>query len=323
MSRIRTIAVDDRGTAGLLRLLDDPVGQQRAEILALRPQRQEGDEDRAEDETGEPAEPADDDADEEVDRERDRERVRVDERARDREEPAGDSRVRGADPERKRLVAREAHARGDRRRLRVAHRAERPTRPPTKDEPRDRERDECDRPGEVVHPVVRRERAAEDVHVRDRAGELGDAEELDARAAARELLEALHGGRHRHRDREGREREVETRRDAAPGSRTRARRDRRRAPRSGSVQTSFIPPDDRAAELLVARHEDRRRVAADRHERAVAERDLARVAREDVETEERDQVDGDVRVVARLEVADERRQHRDERRRGPRTRRSR
>ena len=42
------------------------------------------------------------------------------------------------------------------------------------------------------------------------------------------------------------------------------------------------------------------------------EGDLPGVAREDVEAEERDQVDPDVGVVACLEVADERRQHRDE-----------
>ena len=34
-------AVDDRRPARLLRLLDDAIGQQRAEILALRPERQE------------------------------------------------------------------------------------------------------------------------------------------------------------------------------------------------------------------------------------------------------------------------------------------
>ena len=38
---------------------------------------------------------------------------------------------------------------------------------------------------------------------------------------------------------------------------------------NGSVQTSFMPPPIWPAELLVAGHEDRRRVPADRHERAV------------------------------------------------------
>src|SRR3972149_2438324 len=39
-------AVDDRGAARLLRLLDDPGRQKRAQGLSLRPERQEGDEDR-------------------------------------------------------------------------------------------------------------------------------------------------------------------------------------------------------------------------------------------------------------------------------------
>ncbi len=59
------------------------------------------------------------------------------------------------------------------------------------------------------------------------------------------------------------------------------------------------------------RREDRGRVAADRHECAVAERDLAGVAGEDVEAADGDEVDADVGVLRGLEVVDEERQHRD------------
>ena len=62
------------------------VRQARGQAFPLRPERQELDEDRAEDEPGEAAETTDDDADEEEDRERDRERVRIDEGRGDGEE---------------------------------------------------------------------------------------------------------------------------------------------------------------------------------------------------------------------------------------------
>ena len=61
------------------------------------------------------------------------------------------------------------------------------------------------------------------------------------------------------------------------------------------------------------RREDGGRVAADGHERAVPERDLARVAGEDVEAADGDEVDADVGVLGRLEVVDEERQQRDRR----------
>ena len=64
----------------------------------------------------------------------------------------------------------------------------------------------------------------------------------------------------------------------------------------------------------LAEDQDRRRVGADRHEGAVAERDLAGVAGEDVETEERDEVDRDVRELPEAELAREPRQQRDQRR---------
>ena len=65
-------------------------------------------------------------------------------------------------------------------------------------------------------------------------------------------------------------------------------------------------------ESLLPEDEDRRRVAPDRHECGMAERDLAVVPREDVETEQRDEVDPDERELAEAELARELRQHHDQ-----------
>ena len=59
--------------------------------------------------------------------------------------------------------------------------------------------------------------------------------------------------------------------------------------------------------------EDRSRVAADRHEGAVPERDLAAVARENREAEQRDEVHADDRELARAKVTDEPGQRGDDR----------
>src|SRR5947208_10087822 len=55
--------------------------------------------------------------------------------------------------------------------------------------------------------------------------------------------------------------------------------------RSEGDRQEVVPP--------VVDDEDRRHVRADPHERAVPERDLPGVPREDVEAEERDQIDAD------------------------------
>ena len=71
---------------------------------------------------------------------------------------------------------------------------------------------------------------------------------------------------------------------------------------------------DRPDVAPVLVHRERRgRVAADRHQRAVAERDLARVAGEDVQPDDRDEEDARLREVAGVEVADEVRRQRVER----------
>ena len=59
----------------------------------------------------------------------------------------------------------------------------------------------------------------------------------------------------------------------------------------------------------VLRHQDRRRVAADRHERPVPERDLPAVAGQDVEAEDRDEVGADGRELHGVEVRERERQH--------------
>ena len=282
-----------------------------AQVFTLCPQRQELDEDRSEDETRQAAEPADDDSDEQEDRERDRKRVRIDVRVRDREEGARDTRVGSADPEGERLVTSKAHPGRDRGRLAVADGAEGATGAAPQDQPGHGEGDERDRPGEVVEPVVEAQLPAEDGDSREAARQLRLSEEVDPRAAAREVREALDRGRHRDRDREGREGQVET--GEPQGGKTEGETDEARDdPRDRNRPEVLDPAADRAAELLVPDHEDRGRVAADRHERSVPERDLTRIPREDVQAEERDQVDADVRVLLRLEVADESRQDRDE-----------
>src|SRR6185437_6413431 len=69
--------------------------------------------------------------------------------------------------------------------------------------------------------------------------------------------------------------------------------------------------------------QDRRRVRADRHERPVAERDLAVLAGEDVQADDRDEVDPDERepvvevVVERLRQEDDEQRHSREREHAP------
>jgi len=104
------------------------------------------------------------------------------------------------------------------------------------------------------------------------------AEERDAGRPAGEMVELLQHGRERDRDPEGRKREVEAgeAQGRHPGEEANATGDRR-----GDRDR----PD--VAHAVVA-HQDRRRVRADRHERAVAERDLPAVARQHIEPEDRE-----------------------------------
>src|SRR5439155_10569354 len=63
---------------------------------------------------------------------------------------------------------------------------------------------------------------------------------------------------------------------------------------------------------VVLHRQDRGRVRADRHERAVTERDLAGRARQDVQADDGDQVDADLRQLERPEIGHDPRQHRDD-----------
>src|SRR5438874_484963 len=145
--------------------------------------------------------------------------------------------------------------------------------------------------------MVLRHRVAED---RDLAGEAGDLErrrleEAQALGAAGQAGELLQQRRNRDREAEGREREIE------PGEpQGRDADDEPDDPGRDSGERDG--PD--VAPVLV--HDQRRgRVAADCHQRAVSERDLAGVAREQVQADDRDEEDARTREVARVEVADE------------------
>src|SRR5581483_2124551 len=67
--------------------------------------------------------------------------------------------------------------------------------------------------------------------------------------------------------------------------------------------------DGREVADAVTVDEDRRRVRADRHERAVPERDLAGVAEEQVQAEDRHEVGADGRELRGAEVRQHDRQH--------------
>src|SRR5439155_7403979 len=69
-------------------------------------------------------------------------------------------------------------------------------------------------------------------------------------------------------------------------------------------------------EPALAEDQQRGRVAADRHECGMAERDLSAIAREDVETEQGNEIDSDVRELPEAELARKPRQQPDQQDRG-------
>ena len=142
-------------------------------------------------------------------------------------------------------------------------------------------------------------------------------EEVDPAAPTREVGELLHDRRRRDRDCERREREVE------PGRRSAGKPKRKPTipatrPATGIVQMSRMSPVNWCPEKLerrfLVRHQDRSRIAADEHERAVAERDLAGDPGQQVEPQQRDEADPDVGELLCAEVAQQARQqqHRDD-----------
>ena len=162
--------------------------------------------------------------------------------------------------------------------------------------PADDEQHERDREREVVKPLVGVEL---DSHVGEKRWRIG-LDDDDALHAAGPPLEQMRfqDRRHRDREREGGERQVEAR--EAQG-----RQADDEADDAGGDAGQRDRPD--VAPVLV-HDQRRRRVPADRHQRPVAERDLPRVAGEQVEPDDRDEEGARLGEVARVEVADEVRQ---------------
>ena len=247
------------------------------------------------DQPHEGVEPAHREPGDEVDGEDDRVHVGVDIRIGDRVERACHSRIERRDPEGHCLVPAEADARRGGRHLTVANRLERAPGLTSDQQPRCNEQDERDAPGEVVHPVVRRGREPE--------RRLGEVEDLAGRSAE-EMVELLRQLRERHRDAEGDQREIEA------GEAERRQADEQPGGAGDHAGDGDRPeiPDLMPVDPVHA--ENCRGVAADRHERAVAERDLAAVAGEDRQAEKRDEVHADDRQLTGSEIADEARQGR-------------
>ena len=164
-----------------------------------------------------------------------------------------------------------SHARRGRCGVAVAERPPGPTRAAAEEEPCEEKRHAGQAPADDVRPVA------------------GPDRQEDPVAAAGEVRVGVRERRHDERDRERCQREVgaaqpqrrDADQDAEREGRGRGRRDRG----EGAV------PRERVGVVAV---EDRGRVAADGHERPVPERDLAGVAREEVEPEDRDEEDRDL-----------------------------
>src|SRR4051812_11804322 len=207
------------------------------------------------------------------------------------------TRIDAAEREGEGLVEREVDACRGSGGLAVADRAEGAPEPSAHDQPRDRQADQADPPRQVVEEVVRGRRVAEDGDRPLQPGHLERRrlEEAQALAAARQARELLQQRGHRHREREGGEREIEPREPQCGDP-------DQEADDSGCDPGERNRPD--VAPVLV--HDERGgRVAADRHQRAVAERDLAGIAGQEVEPDDRDEEHACLRQVPRVEVADQ------------------
>src|SRR5581483_6366285 len=284
-------AEDERRRPGLLRVdvrdESDEVGQ-------------ELDQERAEE--GAPDRPveADDGADEQRQRELDRERVGAHVGDVDRVERPGDARERGGDTERPDLVGRPVDAGRRGRKLAVADRAQRAPEARREQPPREQEAGGTDGPGEGVQPLVVREPP----HPHAVPGLRRLPEERDPGRPAGEAVELLQDGRQHDGDAERREREVEAR---EPQRRDPRRKTDRAGDRGRDGDRPHVPH-------AVVGHQNRGRVAADGHERAVPERDLAAVPGEDVEAEDGDEVRADRGELHRPELGQRERQHRERQR---------
>src|SRR5207245_2107737 len=140
-----------------------------------------------------------------------------------------------------------------------------------------------------VEPLVRAQRETE-----RRAG----LRQHDALRAARPVLEILQDLWYGEGEREGREREVESLEAERRNSEEKAGGEAEEPRDWDRPAVRHAPPVDH----------DRGRVGAERVEGAVAERDLAVEARQDVEAEQRDRVDEDLGELEQAEVAQQERQ---------------
>ena len=198
-------------------------------------------------------------------------------------------------PNAKRLVQRRVHAGRDGCDLAVAQRAERAPGASAQQQPGDDDEDRRPSP----RP---RSRASAASRCPSRTASFGRCR-LKPAAAAGHLVEPLrHDAAARPRRRTSRAR-ARRRRGAARAARTRSRTRPRHEPRERDREDAAHP----VAEREPARRRragsssrpgapsinERRGVRADADERAVTERDLAAVAGEDVQPEQRDEVDGD------------------------------
>ena len=220
------------------------------------------------------AEAAERRADEQRDRERRQEDERIDRAEVDREQSAGHAGIRGGEREGGGLEHCRVEPGRDGRKLGIAYRPQRPSELPAEQEPGEEQRAQRDTP----RLVVGRRRQTE----------------LDALAAAGHAGEAVraHEVDERHTERERAQREVR----AVQAQRRQPEQEARQAGDRGGDGNR--PPHAPA----VVEHEVRGRVAADAHERALTERDLPRVAGDDVQAQEGDEVEADLRHVARLEL---------------------
>ena len=205
--------------------------------------------------------------------------------------------------------------------------AERAAEAAPQQEPRDCEHDERDRPAQVVEPLVER-RDLDPEHLdRDRrlleGDRIGDRLDLRPSVEGEQLIPppppvnssnffTTAGAATAIAER--REREVEARQPQRREAEEEADDAGDEAGDRDRPDVAHVARELVAQELerrLLVRHQDRRRVAADQHEGAVAERDLPRDAGQQVEPEQRDEVDADVRELLRPEVADDARQEED------------
>src|SRR6185437_2710522 len=259
---------------------------------AFRDVRDEDDERRSDKGAGQPADAADDHAEEQGDRKRDGVAVGRNELHRDGPEPAGDAGDPGADAERERLVQRNIDAHRGGRDLVVADRHERAPRSRAQqidradiDRNRDRER-------EIIEPHVLGHRQAE------RRIRLGHDQALHAAGPVLEETE-LQELWHRGREREGREREI----DAGQAQRRLAEQEAH-----GEADDARDRQRQRIIDVGVL-HQDRGSIGTDRVEGALAERELAAAAGQDVQRQHGYAVDQQHRHLEDDEVLDEQRHH--------------